>query len=121
MQHIKTDTVFINSNNSKTSKSHILVLTITNKLDLRIGEIALSNRSIYYTWKNMKTSYSNNKLKKSAPTWDDEFELPEGSYSVSDIHDYFEFILEKHVKNIDEPSNLLKTSLVVPTKLNRQI
>ena len=93
----------MNSDNSKIS--HILLLKIPNKLDWRIGEktIALSNRSIYYTYKNIKSSYNKNKLKISALTWDHEFELPEGSYSVSDIHDYFEFILEKHVKDIDEP------------------
>ena len=59
----------MNSENSKTSKSHILALKLTNKLDLRIGEkvIALSNLSIYYTWKNI-SSYNNNKFKTSAPT-----------------------------------------------------
>ena len=60
--------------------------------------------SIYYTWKNIKSSYNNNKFKISAPTWNDKFELPYGSYSVSDIHDYFEYILKKHGKDIDEPS-----------------
>ena len=72
----------MNSENSKTSKLHILILKLTNKLDLRIGEkiIALSNLSIYYTWKNMKSSY-NNKFKISAPTCNDKFELPDGSYS----------------------------------------
>ena len=96
----------MNSKNSKTSKSHILALKLTNKLDLRIGEkvIALSNLSIYYTWKNIKSSYNNNKFKISAPTWNDEFELPDGSYSVSDIQDYFEYILENHGEDIDEPS-----------------
>ena len=90
------DTIFINPENSKTSKSHILVLKLTNKLDLRIGEkvIALSNLSIYYTWRNIKSSYNNNKFKISAITWDDEFELPDGSYSVSDIQDYYEYFLE---------------------------
>ena len=85
---------------------HILALKLTNKLDLRIGEktIALSNLSIYYTWKNIKSSYNNNKFKISAPTWYGKFELPDGSYSVSDIQDYFEYILEKHRKDIDEPS-----------------
>ena len=88
------DTIFINSENSKTSKPHVLTLKLTNKLDLRLGEkvIALSNLSIYYTWKNIKSSYNNNKFKISAPTWNDEFELPDGSYSVSDIQDYFEYI-----------------------------
>ena len=96
----------MNSKNSKTSKSHILVLKLTNKLDLRIGEkvIALSNLSIYYTWRNIKSSYNNNEFKISAPTWNDKFELPDGLYSVSDIQDYFEYNLEKHGENIDEPS-----------------
>ena len=96
----------MNSENSKISKHNVLVLMLTNKLDLRIGEkvIALSNLSIYYTWKNIKNSYNNNKFKISAPTWNDKFELPDGSYSVSDIQDYFKYILKKHGGNIDKPS-----------------
>ena len=99
------DTIFMNSENSKTPKPHVLILKLTNKLDLRIGKkvISLSNLSIYYTWKNIKSSY-NNKFKISAPTWNDKFELPDGLYSVSDIQDYFEYILEKHGEDIDEPS-----------------
>ena len=100
------DTIFMNSENSKTSKPHVLILKLTNKLDLRIGEkaIALSNLSFYYTWRNIKNSYNNNKFKISAPTWNDEFELPDGSYSVSNIQDCFEYILEKHGEDIDELS-----------------
>ena len=96
----------MNSENSKTSKPHVLVFKLTNKLDLRIGEkiIALSNLSIYYTWKNIKSSYNNNKFKISAPTWNDEFELPDGSYSISDIQDYFEYILKNHGESVDKPS-----------------
>ena len=96
----------MNSENSRTPKPHILTLKLTNKLDLRIGKkvIALSNLCIYYTWKNIKSSYNNNKFKISAPTWNDEFELPDGSYSVSDIQDYFENILKKHGEDIDKPS-----------------
>ena len=88
----------MNSENSKTSKAHVLILKLTNKLDIRIGEkiSALSNLSIYYTWKNIKSSYNNNKFKISAPTWNDKFELPDGSYSLSNIQDYFEYILKKH-------------------------
>ena len=84
----------MNSENSKNSETHNLILKLTNKLDLRIGKkvIALSNLSIYYTWKKIKSSYNNIKFKISAPTWNDEFELPDGSYSVSDIQDYFEYI-----------------------------
>ena len=79
------DTIFINSENSKTSKPHVLILKLINKLDLRIGKnsIALSNLSIYYTWKNIKSSYNNNKFQILAPTSNDKFELPNGSYSVS--------------------------------------
>ena len=100
------DTIFVNSENSKTPKPHILILKLINKLDLRIGKkvIALSNLSIYYTWKNIKSLYINNKFKISAPTWNDEFELPDGSYSVSDIQDYFEYILKNHGEDIDKPS-----------------
>ena len=96
----------MNSKNSQTSKPNVLILKFTDKLDLRIGEnrIALSNLSIYYTWKNIESSYNDNKFKTSAPTWNDKFELPDGSYSVSNIQDYFEYILKKHGKNIDKPS-----------------
>ena len=96
----------MNSENSQTPKPHVLILKFTNKLDLRIGEkiIALSNLSIYYTWKNIKSSYNNNKFKISAPTWNDKFELPDGSYSVSYIQDYFEYILRKHGEDINKPS-----------------
>ena len=92
----------MNWENSKTSKSHVLVLKLTNELDLRSGEkvIALSNLSIYYTWRNIKSSYNNNKFKISASTWNDEFELPDGSYSVSDIQDYFKYILKNMGKII---------------------
>ena len=100
------DIIFINSENSKTSEPHVLVLKLTNKLDLRIGRktTALSNLSINYTWRNIKNSYNNNKFKISAPAWNDKFELPDGLYSVSDIQDYFEYILKKHGEDIDKPS-----------------
>ena len=95
----------MNLDNSKSSKPHILKLKLTNKLDLRLGEkvIALSNLSIYYTWKNIKSTYNNNKFKISTSRWNDEFELPDGSYSVSDIQDYFEYILKKHGEDVDKP------------------
>ena len=84
----------MNSENRKSSETHVLKLKFTDKLDLRRSEesIALSNLSIYYTRKNIKSSYNNNKFKISAPTQNDEFELPDGSYSVSDIQDYFAYI-----------------------------
>ena len=58
--------------------------------------MALANLSIYYTWKNIKSEYKNNKFKISAPTWNETFDLPDGSYSIADIQDYFEFIIKKH-------------------------
>ena len=95
------DTIFVNSENSNNSELHVLILELTNKLDLRLGEkvIALSNLS-----KNIKSWYNNNKLKMSTPTWNDKFDLPDGSYSVSDIQDYFEYILKKHKEDIEKPS-----------------
>ena len=96
----------MNSENCKTSEPHVLILTLTHKLDLRGVEksIALSNLSIYYTWKNIKGSYKNNKFKISASTFNDKLELLGGLYSVSNIQDYFEYILKKHGENIDNPS-----------------
>ena len=96
----------MNSENSKTFEPHVLILQLTDKLDLRRDEksIALSNLSIYYTWKNIKGSYKNNKFKISAPAFNDKLELPGGLHSVSNIQDYFEYILKKHGENIDNPS-----------------
>ena len=91
------DIIFMNSENSKTFKPLLLILNVTDKIDLRRGEktIALSNLSIYYTWKNIKSSCNESKFKISAPVWNDEFKLPDGSYLISDIQDYFEYILKK--------------------------
>ena len=96
------DTMFMNSENSRNPEYHVLTLKLTDKLDLRRGQktVALSNLSIYYTWNNIKSSYNNNKFKMSAPT----FELSDGSYIVSDIQDYFEYVLKKHNESVDNPS-----------------
>ena len=100
------DTIFINSENSRTSEYHFVVLKLTDKLDLTRGQkcIDLLNLSIYYTWINIKISYNNNKFKISTPTWSDKFEVPDGSYLILDIQDYFEYILKKHNENADNPS-----------------
>ena len=97
------DTIFMNSKNSGISDPHRL--NLTDKINWkRSGEhVALSNLSIYYTRKNMKKSYKNNKSKISSPTWNEEFELPGGSYSVSDIGDYFEYIIKKQETLIHKP------------------
>ena len=104
----------MNSENSKTSDPRRLLLNLTDEIDLRRKDkyIALSNLSIYYTWKNIKKSYKNNKFKISAPAWNEEFELPDGSYSISDIQDYFEYILKKHGENTVNPSIRIYTNKI---------
>ena len=86
----------MNTENSKTNESNKFIYQFTDKLNLKTPNnknIGLVNLSIYYTWKNIKSEYNNNKFKISAPTWNDGFDLPDGSYSISDIQDYFEFII----------------------------
>ena len=100
------DAIFMNSENSITSEYHVLELKLADKLDLRRDQksVALSSLSIYCTWRNIKSSYKNNKFKISSPTWSDEFELPDRSYSISDIQGYFEAVLKKHGESVDNPS-----------------
>ena len=83
----RMDTIFMNFKNCETSNPHRLLLNLTDKINFKRSDkyVALSNLSIYYTWRNMKKSYKNNKFEMSAPTWNEEFVLPDGSYSVSDI------------------------------------
>ena len=91
----------MNSKNSKTSEKHRFVLDLRDKINLKLPQkhIALSNLSIYYTWKNVKKAYNNNKFKIIAPSWSEEFELPDGSYTVADINNYFQYIVTKNVKD----------------------
>ena len=65
--------------------------------------MALANLSIYYTWKNIRSEYNSNKFKISAPTWNYDFDLPDGSYSVADIKDYFELFIKKHETLTENP------------------
>ena len=87
----------MNTENNKTSESQRFKLDLTDKLNLKNlnKNMALASLSIYYTWKNIKSEYSNNKFKISAPTWNETFDLPDGSYSIDDIQNYFEFIIKK--------------------------
>ena len=117
------ETIFMSSKNSKTSNSHRFRLDLTDKLDLKDPKknMALANLSIYYTWKNIKSEYNNNKFKISAPTWNDTFDLPDGSYSISDIQDYFEFIIKKHKTLTENPlvqiyPNKIKNRIVFKVK-----
>ena len=113
----------MNTKNSKTSAPHRFKLDLTDKLNLKNPNknMALANLSIYYTWKNIKSEYKNNKFKISAPTWNDTFDLPDGSYSISDIQDYFEFIIKKHETLTENPPiqiypNKIKNRIVFKIK-----
>ena len=88
----------MNTANSKTKHSNKFVYNFTDKLNLknRNKNIALANLSIYYTWKNVKSDNYNNKFKISAPTWNDTFDVPDGSYSIAALQNYFEYIIKKH-------------------------
>ena len=101
------ETIFMNSGNSKTSgSSSRFRLDLRYKLDLKDPKknMALTNLSIYYTWKNIKSEYNNNKFKISAPTWNDTLNLPDGSYWIADIQDYCEFIMKKHETLTEKPA-----------------
>ena len=113
----------MNTENSKTNESHIFKLDLADKLNLKNPKknMALVNLSIYYTWKNIKSEYNNNKFKISAPTWNDTFDLPDGSYSIADIQDYFEFIIKKHETLTENPPvqiypNKIKNRIVFKIK-----
>ena len=92
------ETIFMNTENSKTNQSLKFVLDLSERLDLRSSDkyIDRQNLSIYYTWKNIRKQYKDNKIKIITPTWNEEFELPDGSYSVSGIEDYIKYIIKKY-------------------------
>ena len=95
---IKMETFFMNSRNSKTNEPNRFKYDLIDMLDLKNPNknMALPNLSIYYTWKNVKSTYNNNKFKILAPTWNEAFYLPDGPYNISEIQDYIEYIIKKH-------------------------
>ena len=96
----------MNTENSKTNESNKFIYQFTDKLNLKTPNnknIGLVNLSIYYTWKNIKSAYNSNKFIISASTWNDEFGLRDGSSSISDIQDYFEFIIKKQETLAENP------------------
>ena len=90
------ETIFMNTDNSKTNEPHKIAFNLSQRVDLKSSNkhVALQKLSIYYTWKNIRKQYKNNKLKLIVPIWNDELELPDGSYSVSDFQDYIEYSIE---------------------------
>ena len=117
------ETIFMNAKKSKTNKPHGFKLDLTDKRNLenRNKNMALANLIIYYTWKNIKSEYKNNKSRISVPTWIDTFDSPDGSYSIADIQDYFELIVKKHETLTENPviqiyPNKIKNRIVFKTK-----
>ena len=118
------ETIFMNTENTKTNESNKFIYQFTNKRNLKTPKnknIGLVNLSIYYTWENIRSEYNSNKFKISAPTWNDNFDLPDGSYSISDIQDYFEFIMRKHEPLTENPSiqiypNKIKNRIIFKVK-----
>ena len=110
---IKTDIIFMNSENSKTSDPYRLLLNILDKINLKRSDkyVTLSKFSISYKWENIKMSPKSNKFKKSTPT-QNEFDLPDGSYSVSDIQYYFKYILKKHKKINDKTLIIIQVNKI---------
>ena len=118
----------MNTENSKTNECHRFRLTLADKRNLKDPNknMALANFSIYYTQKNIKSSYNNNKFKISAPAWNDEFDLPDGLYSISDIQDYFEYIIKNHEATADNPpaqtfTNKIKSRIVFKIKTDYKL
>ena len=117
------ETIFMNTENSKTNEPHRFKLDLADKLNVKNPKknIALVNLSIYYTWKNIKSEYSNNKFKIYASTRSETFDLSDGSYTIDDIQDYFEFIIKKHeILTENSPvqtySNKIKNRIVFKIK-----
>ena len=112
------ETIFVNTGNSGANKPHRFRLSLVDKPNLKypIKNIALVNLSIYYTWKNIKSAYNKNKCKISAPTWSDEFDLPDGSYSIVEIQNYFGFFIKKH-KTLAEDT----PEQIYPNKIKNKI
>ena len=95
------ETSFMNTKNSKTSEPHRFRYDLIDKLDLKNPNenMALANVSIYYTWKNIKSIYNNNKFNISTPTWNYTFDLLDGSYNIPAIQNYFEYVI-KNMKQV---------------------
>ena len=90
------ETIFMNAENRKANEPHKCFLNFPQRIDLKSSKkhVALQNLSIYYTQKNIRKQYKINKLKIITPTWNDEFELPDGSYSVLEIQNYIGNIIK---------------------------
>ena len=111
----------MDTENSKTTDSNRFRLHFfLKKMDFRVNKtVALSNLSIYYTWKNIKEEYNNNKFKLSGPTRDETFDLPDGSYTIEGIQDYFLWVIKKH--ETDVKSSEKSPILIYPNRIKNRI
>ena len=109
------ETFFMNTKNSKTNELHRFKYDLIDKLDLKNPNenMALANLSIYYTWKNVKSIYRNNEFKISASTWNETFDLPDGSYNIPAIQSYFEYIIKKHETIADTAPILIYANNII--------
>ena len=109
------ETFFMNTKNSKTNGSHRFKYDLIDKLDLKNPNknMALANLSVYYTWKNVKSIYKNNNFKIFAPTWNETFPLPDGSYNIPAIQNYLEYIIKKHETITDTAPILIYANNII--------
>ena len=112
------ETFFMNSKNSKTNEPNRFKYDLIDELDLKNPNknMALANLSIYYTWKNVTSTYHNNKFKISVPVWNETFDLPDKSYNISEIQDYIEYIIKKH-ETIGENAPILTYANTVNNRI----
>ena len=105
----------MNTKNSKTNEPHRLKYNLIDKLDLKNPNknMALASLSIYYTWKDVKSIYNNNTFKISARTWNDTFDLPDGSYNIPAIQNYLEYIIKKHETIADTAPILIYANNII--------
>ena len=119
----------MDTENSKKNESDKFIYHFTDKLNLKTPNnknIGLANLSIYCTWKNIKSEYNNSKFKILAPNWNDTFDFPDGSYSISDIQDYFEFIIKKYEALTENPliqiyQNKIKSRITFKVKTDYKL
>ena len=88
------ETIFMNTENSKTNEPHRFRLSLADKLNLKNRSKNMALTNLIYTWKNITSTYNNNRFKISAPAWNDKFDLPDGAYSTANIQDCFELIIK---------------------------
>ena len=113
----------MNTANSKTDKANRFVYYFTDKLNLKNPNknIALANSSIHYTWKNIKSSYNNNKFKISASTWNETFDIPDGSYSIAALQVYFEYVIKKHETITTTTTTTTSPVLIYVNTINNRV